>query len=67
MSLQIFDLYSVREGKNDKTFFPPIGVAFLGEKEDGTPKISLQLNMFPKENFYGSLRQKKENSKGPDW
>ena len=70
MGFKMFDLYAVREGKDDKTFFPPIGVCFAGEKDDGTPKLSIQLNMFPKETFYGSLRQKREESKAgkdPDW
>lgn len=60
MSFQIFDFYSVRKGKNDKTYFPPIGVGFMGEDKNGNPKLSLQLNMFPGETFYGSIRKPKD-------
>jgi hypothetical protein len=60
----MLDLYSVTENKKGDTFFPPIGIAFLGEKqtEDGPePKISFQLNQFPGQTFYGSLRKKRSN------
>jgi len=67
MALQVFDLYSIRKGKDDKTFFPPIGIAFLGEKEDGTPKLSIQLNMFPDTTYHGSIKKPKEDHKNPDW
>ena len=67
MGYKLFDLYAVKEGKGDKTFFPPIGVAFLRE-EDGKEKITLNLNMFPSEVFHGSLRKPKEDKNNePDF
>ena len=59
MALQIFNLYSVDEQKDGKTFFPSIGVAFLGEKENGEPILTIKLNMFPGTRYYGSIKEKK--------
>jgi len=72
----ILDLYGVKESreKDGKPFFPPVGIAFIGEKENKDtgelePKISIQLNMFPDVKIYGSLRgeRKKYGSNTPDF
>ena len=68
----IIDLFGIREGKNDKTYFPPVGVAFLGEKANKDtgemePRLTVQLNLIPDVKIYGSQRKewKKRESNDP--
>jgi hypothetical protein len=68
MALQTFNLYSVKEKKDGKTYFPTVGIAWLGEKEDGTPKLTIQLNMFPNISYHGSIKEDKQDThKEPNW
>ena len=62
----IFDLYGISE-KGDKTYFPPLGVAFLGEKDNGEAKLSVNLNLLQDTKILGSIRKPRQQSNEPSF